>query len=71
MAARQQRLWNLTEPSGATKPGPQIVPRKSKLRLFEAGNLETAAIILADPEKYGGEGSLLVEWAKKVMEKRA
>jgi len=35
----------------------------------DRANLEAASVILADPERYGGEGSLLVRWARVVIER--
>jgi hypothetical protein len=40
-----------------------------RVRQYDAGNLESAGIILEDPEKYGGEGSLPVSWARAVIER--
>ena len=37
---------------------------------IEKQNQEAAEIILAEPAKYGGEGSALVDWAKQQLEKR-
>lgn len=33
-------------------------------------NQETAALILANIEAYGGEGSLPVEWARKITQEQ-
>jgi hypothetical protein len=35
----------------------------------EAGNRRAAELILREPEKYGGEESLPVTWARKVLRK--
>jgi hypothetical protein len=35
-----------------------------KRAIFDQQNAEAAAVILADPAKYGGESSLMVEWAR-------
>ena len=42
------------------------VKPKAKLRTHAGQNLEAATIILTDPLKYGGEGSLMVLWARVV-----
>jgi len=42
------------------------VKPKAKLRTHAGQNLEAATIILTDPLKYGGEGSLMVLWARAV-----
>ena len=34
---------------------------------YDAANRESAAIVLADIERYGGEESLLVRWARLVL----
>ena len=34
---------------------------------YEQHNKDAAAIILVDVAKYGGEGSLMVRWAKAVL----
>jgi hypothetical protein len=31
---------------------------------YRAGNLEVATVVLADPERYGGETAGLVQWAR-------
>jgi hypothetical protein len=42
-----------------------------KLEAYEAANRECAAIILADVAKYGGEGALLVQWARTIVQRSA
>jgi hypothetical protein len=42
-----------------------------KQGMYDAGNRTAAAIILADVERYGGEESLMVRWARAVMEKES
>ena len=37
---------------------------------FQAGNLEAAAIVLETPEKFGGDASVIVRWAKLVLEQK-
>lgn len=61
MKPKQQRLFS---------PG-NSKPKSSKHLVFAESNRVAAEIILRDLEKYGGETSLLVEWARKVMEKHA
>jgi hypothetical protein len=34
---------------------------------YEKQNLEASRIILADPNLYGGEGSLVVSWARAIQ----
>jgi len=36
---------------------------KTKAHVFEAGNNEASAIILSDPERWGGAQAGLVQWA--------
>jgi len=36
---------------------------------YDRANLEAASAILADPERYGGEESLLARWGRLVMER--
>jgi hypothetical protein len=36
---------------------------------FEAGNRAAAEIILADVAKHGGEGALVVLWARRVLQR--
>jgi hypothetical protein len=38
-----------------------------KLKDYQAGNLEAAKIISSDPQKFGGEESLMVRWARLVL----
>ena len=49
-------------------PSPAIssVTRKSPVSFLEQNKL-SASIILQDETRYGGEGALMVEWARKVM----
>lgn len=42
-----------------------------KISRYEASNLESARVILADHGRYGGEHSLMVIWAKLVMSRDA
>jgi len=53
----------------ATQATLQFEQKKApkKKRVFDEGNQLAASIILEDLEKYG-EGSLMVEWARKVLE---
>ena len=44
--------------------------RGSQASHFSAANAEAASVILANPEAYGGEGSLPLGWAR-VVEKKA
>jgi len=51
-------------------PAPAAAPRASRKQAavtHEARKRETAALILETPEAYGGEGSLPVEWARKIL----
>jgi len=56
---KQQRLF----------PQDKSKPKKEKAPGFSVQNEEVARIILSDPEKHGGEGSALVEWARLVLRK--
>lgn len=38
-----------------------------KVREWEAGDLEAAMAVLERPETYGGEGSGIVTWARRVV----
>lgn len=40
-----------------------------RAREYEADNLEAAREILAAPDRYGGEGSAQVDWARTVVER--
>lgn len=42
-----------------------------KISRYEESNLECARAILADQGRYGGEHSLMVQWAKLVMARAA
>lgn len=41
---------------------------KSKADRFRPGNDDAAAIILSDPDKWGGEQAALVQWARMHLE---
>jgi hypothetical protein len=48
--------------------GPMIPTTQSPRRLTHAeANRECARLILADRERYGGAGSLPVEWAERTL----
>lgn len=40
-----------------------------KVREWEAGDLEAATAVLERPDAYGGEGSGIVQWARRVVER--
>jgi hypothetical protein len=40
---------------------------KQKTDAYQAGNRETAQIVLADVRRFGGEEALLVQWARLVL----
>ena len=40
---------------------------KAKVSEWQATNRRCAGLILANPGKYGGEGSLMVRWSRLVM----
>jgi hypothetical protein len=40
--------------------------RLDKSVTFATSNAEAAAVILSDPARYGGEGSLVVAWAREI-----
>ena len=42
-------------------------PHQRLAKQYSVANRTCAAIILADPAKYGGDGSLMVEWGKLVL----
>jgi hypothetical protein len=46
-----------------------MTPNQQQLATYQAGNREAASIVLADPAKFGGEESLLVQWATAVLAK--
>jgi hypothetical protein len=48
-----------------------MTTRQKKFAVYQAANCECARIILADVAKYGGEGALLVQFARRVLEKPA
>lgn len=41
--------------------------RSSPQKDYEPENRRSARIILADPDRYGGETSGLVQWARRVL----
>jgi hypothetical protein len=41
----------------------------AKIRKYDTQNLECARIFLSDQGRYGGERSLMVTWAKLVIER--
>jgi hypothetical protein len=48
-----------------------MTPNQIKLDRYREQDRQAAAIILADVAKYGGEGALLVQVARRVLEKPA
>jgi hypothetical protein len=44
---------------------------QKKAETYEAANRECAEIVLADVAKYGGEGALLVQWARTILQREA
>jgi hypothetical protein len=44
-----------------------VTKSSGKVDRYRAGNLEVAEVILADTERYGGEESLMVRWARLVF----
>lgn len=42
---------------------------EEKIRRYETNNLACARIILSDEGRYGGEGSLMIQWAKSVIDR--
>jgi hypothetical protein len=44
-----------------------VTGSQRKAELYCAGNLAAARIILSDIDRYGGEESLMVRWARLVM----
>ena len=38
-----------------------------RIARWSADNRTAAAIILANPQRYGGEGSLMVRWARAIL----
>jgi hypothetical protein len=41
----------------------------ARVERYETENLEAARIIASDPDRYGGEGSGLLIWAKLTLER--
>jgi hypothetical protein len=41
--------------------------RDERLKAIEQRNLSAALVIIADPERYGGETALCVLWARSVL----
>ena len=58
------RQMLLLLPAGETRER-----KRDRGRVYEDANRECAGIILADVERYGGEGSLAVRWARRVIER--
>ncbi len=52
-------------------PKPKREPKLLKVKqdAYDAANVEAAQIILADPEKYGGEEGLMVRCSRLTMER--
>lgn len=48
-----------------------VVSAPTKTDVALARNRECAHLILSDPARYGGDGSLPVEWARIVMGREA
>jgi hypothetical protein len=46
-----------------------MTANQKQAEAFRRGNELTAEIILADVAKYGGEGALVVLWARRVLER--
>jgi hypothetical protein len=44
-----------------------VTSKQLKIDRYREQNLEAAEIILADAIRYGGEGSLMVRWARSVV----
>lgn len=44
-------------------------PVLKQIREYERANLQAARIIAAEPQKHGGEGSLAVWWARRILGK--
>lgn len=51
------------------KQKPRIRLRRKTVDAFAERNGEAARVILSDPGKYGGEGSLAVSWARIIASK--
>jgi hypothetical protein len=66
MTTLQRSLCFPAPPGSSARPS--RAPRSDP---HAARNRETAALILADLERYGGEGSLMVRWARAVAERGA
>lgn len=54
--------------AGHCRVGNVSTPHQRLADRYSTANRTCAAIILADPLKYGGQGSLMVEWAKLVLD---
>jgi hypothetical protein len=63
MDSRQHRRWNESV-TGMPKPHHPNV--KKTMKTYAADNLRAARIILSQVEKYGGDGSLMVKWARAI-----
>lgn len=44
-----------------------MTPHQEKVKAYETQNREAAAIILREPARYGGQDSLMVQWAQMVV----
>jgi hypothetical protein len=44
---------------------------KSVAASYDENNLRTAREVLADPDAWGGEGSGMVDWARRVLNRLA
>ena len=45
-----------------------MTPNQKQLESYQAGNRETAQIVLADVPRFGGAESLMVRWARLVLD---
>lgn len=43
-------------------------PQLARIERYAAANRECAQIILAEPERYGGPESLMVQWARMILD---
>ena len=50
-------------------PRPVKKSVRAKIREYDAANLACARIIWGERERYGGDGSLMVEWARVIIGK--
>jgi len=64
-APKQLTLLN-TQDDEPMQPPTQHASKTPRSRTHAAANRECAALILADVARYGGEGSLMAQWARRV-----